>query len=90
MLLKCFAAVISLYMVWIENPENQNSEISANTSEAGTWMNCSFEFASYEQCYHKVYFKYFDKWQMQPPEVFLDISQNSQESTCARVSFLVK
>ena len=24
------------------------------------------------------------------PEVFLDISQNSQENTCARVSFLIK
>ena len=35
--------VISLYMVSLENPENQNSEIAANTSEAGTW------------CYHKVY-----------------------------------
>ena len=29
-------AVISSYMVRIENPENQNSEIAANTSEAGT------------------------------------------------------
>ena len=28
--------VISLYMVSLENPENQNSEIVANTSEAGT------------------------------------------------------
>ena len=27
--------VISLYM---ENPENQNSEIAANKSGAGTWM----------------------------------------------------
>ena len=31
-------AVISLYMVSLENPENQNSEIKANTSEAGTWI----------------------------------------------------
>ena len=35
------------------------------------------------------------KWQKQPPEmfckkVFLQISQNSQENTCARVSFLIK
>ena len=30
--------VISLYMVSLENPENQNSEIAANTSEACTWM----------------------------------------------------
>ena len=30
--------VISLYMVSLENPENQNSEIAANTSESGTWM----------------------------------------------------
>ena len=29
-------AVISLYMVSLENPENQNSEIAANTSESGT------------------------------------------------------
>ena len=29
-------AVISLHMVCLENPENQNSEIAANTSEAGT------------------------------------------------------
>ena len=37
MLLKMlFTAVISLYMVSLENPENQNSEIAANTSEAGT------------------------------------------------------
>ena len=28
--------VISLYMVSLENPENQNSDIAANTSEAGT------------------------------------------------------
>ena len=27
--------------------------------------------------------------QKQPPEVLLEISQNSQENTCARVSFLV-
>ena len=26
----------------------------------------------------------------QPPEVFLEISQNSQEITCVRVSFLIK
>ena len=31
-------AVISLYMLGLENPENQNSEITANTSKAGTWM----------------------------------------------------
>ena len=30
------AAVISLYMVNLKNPENQNSEIVTNTSEAGT------------------------------------------------------
>ena len=29
-------AVISLHMVSLENPENQTSEIAANTSEAGT------------------------------------------------------
>ena len=29
-------AVISLYMVCLVNPENENSEIAANTSEAGT------------------------------------------------------
>ena len=29
-------AVVSLYMVNLENPENQNSKIAANTSEAGT------------------------------------------------------
>ena len=28
--------------------------------------------------------------QKQPPEVFLEILQNSQENTCARVSFLIK
>ena len=32
------AAVISLYVVCLENLENQNSEIAANTCEAGTWM----------------------------------------------------
>ena len=31
-----------------------------------------------------------DATQKQPPEVFLEISQNSQENTCARVSFLIK
>ena len=36
-------------MVCLENPENHNSEIAANTNEA--W---SFEFASYEQFYHQV------------------------------------
>ena len=40
-------AVISLYMVCLESPENQNSEIAPNTSEAGIEWNCSFEFASY-------------------------------------------
>ena len=40
-------------MVSLENPENQNSEISANKSEAGTCS--SFQFASFIQCYHKVY-----------------------------------
>ena len=30
------------------------------------------------------------KTQKQPPEVFLEISQNSQENTCARDSFLIK
>ena len=28
--------------------------------------------------------------QKQPPEVLLEISKNSQENTCARVSFLIK
>ena len=31
-----------------------------------------------------------DKQQDQPPEVLLKISQNSQENTCARVSFSIK
>ena len=31
-----FTAVVSLYMVNLKNPENQNAEIAANTSEAGT------------------------------------------------------
>ena len=31
-------AVLSLCMVCLKNPENQNSEIAANTSEAGTWL----------------------------------------------------
>ena len=30
------------------------------------------------------------KLQKQPPEVFFEISQRSQENTCARVSFLIK
>ena len=30
------------------------------------------------------------KKQKQPPEVFLEIFQNSQENNCARVSFLIK
>ena len=30
------------------------------------------------------------KVQKQPPEVFLEISQNPQENTCARVSILIK
>ena len=29
-------AVVSLYMMNLENPQNQNSKIAANTSEAGT------------------------------------------------------
>ena len=29
-------------------------------------------------------------YQKQPPEVLLKISQNSQENTCARASFLIK
>ena len=29
-------------------------------------------------------------WQKQPPKVFIEISQNSQENTCTRVSFLIK
>ena len=31
-------AAFSLYMVCLESPENQNSEIAPNTSEAGTRM----------------------------------------------------
>ena len=31
-------AVVSLFMVNLENPENQNSEIAANASVTGTWM----------------------------------------------------
>ena len=31
-------AVISLCIVSLENPENQNSEIGASTNEAATWM----------------------------------------------------
>ena len=31
-------AVIGLYMVSLENPENQNSKIAANTSETDTWL----------------------------------------------------
>ena len=30
------SAVVSIYMANLENPENQNYEIAANTSEAGT------------------------------------------------------
>ena len=29
-------AVISLHMMSLENPKNQNSKVAANTSEAGT------------------------------------------------------
>ena len=37
MLLKiAVTAIISLYMGSLENPEYQNTEISANTREAGT------------------------------------------------------
>ena len=36
LLKKAVTAVIGLYMVCQKNPENQNSEIAANTSEAGT------------------------------------------------------
>ena len=42
------------------------------------------------------YAKWYNKIQKQPPEVFckkrlfLEISQISQENTCARVSFLIK
>ena len=35
---KAVTAFVSLYMVVLENPENQTSEIAANTREAGTWM----------------------------------------------------
>ena len=31
-----YITVISLHMLCLENPENQNSEIAANASEAGT------------------------------------------------------
>ena len=34
---KTVNAFVSFYMVVLENPENQNSEIAANTCEAGTW-----------------------------------------------------
>ena len=30
--------VIGLYVVSLENPENQNSKIAANTSETDTWL----------------------------------------------------
>ena len=30
--------VISLYIASLEHHEDQNSEITANTSEAGAWM----------------------------------------------------
>ena len=32
------AVTSSLCMVSLENPENQNSEVAANSSETGTWM----------------------------------------------------
>ena len=35
-------AVSNLYMVSLENPKNQNSEIAANKSEVGTWMKLLF------------------------------------------------
>ena len=38
-----------------ENPENQNYEIVADTSKLVLEWNCSFQFASYKWCYHKVY-----------------------------------
>ena len=48
--------VISLSMVVNQqNPENQNSDIVASSSEAGTWLKFSFQFAYCKQCYHKVY-----------------------------------
>ena len=48
--------VISLNMVVNQqNPENQNSDIVASSSEAGTWLKFSFQFAYCKQCYHKVY-----------------------------------
>ena len=40
-------------MVNLENPENQNSEIAANTSEAGTWVKLLISICI---------FKHFDKW----------------------------
>ena len=36
MLLKNTVSIVSLYIVNLENPENQNYEIAANTSKAGT------------------------------------------------------
>ena len=43
----------------------------------------------------KVYYSFMEKslflvLRSSRPEVFLEISQNSQENTCARVSFLIK
>ena len=35
-MINALTTVVSLSMVSLENPENQNSEIAANTSEAGT------------------------------------------------------
>ena len=35
---KAVTAFVRLYMVVLENPENQTSEIATNTREAGTWM----------------------------------------------------
>ena len=38
--------VISLYVASLENPENQNSEIAANTTGAGTSRNCTITLSS--------------------------------------------
>ena len=38
----------------------------------------------------KLLAKLLDQLQKQPPEMFLEISHNSQENICARISFLIK
>ena len=51
------------------------------------WKNCSLKI---EDLYHEFSTDEVDYFTIICPEVFIDISQNSQENTCVNVSFLTE